>query len=530
MNTHQSSVASTTNSSSMGTTNGSKKRRFLAAHGATKAIPRFGSQSVITTVVDNDCRVDVVEEIFPLVEERLRRQGRETETVTLDRLEVSTLVKNVVVEVADLCQPGADIDESKAAQETVLAAKQGRGTEVVSRIREAIAKVVEPEVEGVRQRIRSLADNSPDRLCEIGDDTLRLLRRAKPLFVDSAPSIQRGSELLMRAAEVVDRANEFAADDRQEIVGTIKDLARDSVRNAFEALVHELVLKYLLAKWSTLTDAAEALLHLEGDLIGQLDALSRECARWVNTQRETLANPPCNTTLCLAGTSAEEAIAGILKRHRFAGRGDLVAHIVERTVKCLRDALMEHAQQGFATQPAAQILASVPVEQAFATVRDVLYDELEPEIQSVYGRLKRRGVGHVLQTLLQRSRLTSDPGPRACTRFKLNAYRVVIVSLPELTQPRDREVWEVIARALEEKTVIVTQHPATFDEIVVHRVGGGWPWQVLPSNSHFCEQYVESAETDHRPHLPQVLPESPRGKINPIYPTAANERSDHGKV
>jgi hypothetical protein len=530
MNSHQRVTADAPTESADAVINGAASRPLLAAHGALSATPRFGSQSVITTVVDHDCRVAVVEELLPMMVEKLRRQGRLTEPVTIDVLDVSTLVKGALTEVADLCQPAADIGESKAALDVVLAAKQGRGTDVVARIREAIAHVVEPAIETVHERIRALADSSPSQLRELGHDTFALLTRATPVPVDAAATIQHATSQLLRAQEVVDRAAEFAADDLQPIVGTLKERARDNVRMAFTALVRELVLKHLLSKWPTLTDAAEALLHLASELCGQMDAMNRACTTWAHEQREMIAEPPCNTTLRLTGTSAEEAIAGVLTRHRFAGRSDLVSYLLERGVSRLRAELTDRAQQDIAAQPAVQLLASVPAVEAFAAFRDVLCEELEPEVHTVYGRLQRHGVLNVLQTLIQRSRLTSDPGPRASARFTLNTYRIVIVSLPEVKRPDDRRVREVMTQALVAKSVVVTEHPGAFDEIVVHRVGGGWPWQVLPSNDHFRKQYRDSAAAGHRPHLVEVLPASPRGEIDPAYRTLPHERSSHGEV
>lgn len=525
MHPHESQSANLPTEPATHSANGKTKRRLLAGNGSTTATPKFGSQSVITTVVDQDCRIAVVEELLPLSVEKLRHVGRQPEPVTLDQLQLTTLVENVLTKVADLCQPGTETDDLKAVLDTVVAAKQRRAADAVQRIREGVAEVVKPVVETVLARIHATADSPLFRLRELGEEIQTSLVRAKPVLVDAAPTIQKANRRLVRTAEIIERAGEFANDDRQSILGTLKERARDGVHEAFTALLREFVLRHLLAAWPAMNDAAEALLSLEGELTGQLDALNRARQQWVHEQRELLAEPPCNTTLRLAGTSPEEAIAGVLERHRFAGRSDLVSHVLERGVSRLRDALTDRGEQDIATRPAARLLASVPVAEAFAAFRDVLYDELEPEVQSVYGRLHRQGAINVLRTLLQRSRLTSDPGPRGSTRFKLNAYRIVIVSLPELKRPDDHATRSSILRRLEEdRSIVVTEHPSAFDEIVVHRVGGGWPWQVLPSNDHFRKQYLDSAAAGHRPHLVEVLPESPRGEINPVYPTLPNER------
>lgn len=173
------------------------------------------------------------------------------------------------------------------------------------------------------------------------------------------------------------------------------------------------------------------------------------------------------------------------------------------------------------------MLASLQATEAFAAFRDVLCEELASEVQTVYGRVQQQGTVSALQTLIDRSRLTSDPGPRAATRFKLNVYRILIVSLPTATRSPDRAVRTAIGQMLESKGVTLTEHSADFDEIVVHRIGGGWPWQILPSNHHFHDQYLAAAAAAHRPHLVAVLPESPRGEISPTYLKTPEGRPNH---
>lgn len=152
MNANTEYAENTVNRQSQIHGNGSS-RRLLAAHGATSAVPKFGSQSVITTAVDKGSRVDVLEELMPLIIEKLRRHGRLADSVTVDGLAVSGLTEGVLTRLADLCQPQAQIDSARATLETVLAAKQGRGILIVARIREAIDQVVEPALATVRERI-----------------------------------------------------------------------------------------------------------------------------------------------------------------------------------------------------------------------------------------------------------------------------------------------------------------------------------------------------------------------------------------
>lgn len=189
----------------------------------------------------------------------------------------------------------------------------------------------------------------------MGTETLETLARAKPVFSDSATAIQEVQQQVVRLAESIARAGDFAAEDQQVIIGTLQERARDRVREAFVALVREFILNRLLTQWPTLTDAAEALLHLEIDLTMQLDALTRECRRWADDQREILSEPPCSTTLCLAGTTKEEAIAGVLERHRFAGRHDLASYVLERGVIRLREASAERIDPNIATLPPCTI-------------------------------------------------------------------------------------------------------------------------------------------------------------------------------
>lgn len=505
--------------------NGNGARRLLAAHGAPDATPKFGSQNVITTAVDRDCRIDVVDQLVPWVIDQWRSQGRSVESITIDSLDISQLTDRVLSKVADLAPATTAIADSKATLETVLAATQGRGTNAVARIREAVAEVVTPVIETLHRAIRALADSPLDELGDLGSDTQNLLRRAKPEPADAAKAIQNAKAQVERTLEVLERTGEFALDDRQTVIGTVQERAREHVRDALASLVRELVIKEILSKWPTLIQAAEALLQLKSELSEHLDAVLREGRRWSQDERELTAEPPCNTTLRLQGTSPEEAIAGILERHRFASRSELVAYILERSVSQLRNILTARGSADIAAEPAARLVAAVPAEEAFAAVRHVLYEELKPEIQTIYGRLKESGIRKVLGTLLQRSRLTSDPGPRGSTRFKLNVYRLVIVSLPEVKRPDDQKVRIAIEQELNAKSVVLTEHDATFDEIVVHRVGGGWPWQVLPSNEHFRKQYVDGAKAGHKPHLVAVLPASPRGEIDPIYRNLPHERS-----
>ena len=65
MGTHDGDGAHVPTESANGETNGTSSRRLLAAHGALTAVPRFASQSVITTVVDHDCRVMLWKDCFP---------------------------------------------------------------------------------------------------------------------------------------------------------------------------------------------------------------------------------------------------------------------------------------------------------------------------------------------------------------------------------------------------------------------------------------------------------------------------------
>lgn len=506
------------------------KLLVLAAVGAREATPNFGSQNVATTASASDCRIDVISELFPVVLEELQHSGKSSEPVTTDRLDLGRLSEAVLAELAPLWQADAAIEASERVQSVLESAKQRRALDTTAQIHDAVTRTVSAAVDEIRTRIHRLADGSPATLRTTGLDLIRLLMHVKPAVQDCAQSIQYAVAAIERAHAVASRAASFAESDRPFIVGQQQDWARRCVRKAFQALIEEFVARELASQCVTLTDAAQSLVNLAGEALGRIDEVKRKAAEWASHERLILIQPPCTTILTLSGTLPDEAIAGLLERHRFAGRNELSRYLLDRWLIALRTFLRDRVLFNPDSVGAFQVLAAVPPATAFELFRALLEGELQPEVLTVYGRLRQFGIRSALQLLVDRSGLTSDPGPRGSTRFKLNVYRILIVSLPETVQPGDHEVRRQVVEELAMLDQIeLTEHAASFDEIVIHQIGGGWPWQILPSNRHLRDQHLAAADAGHRSHLVHIFPESPTGDVVTHYRTLkSHEENGHG--
>lgn len=484
-------------------------------------VPRRGSISAAYLQIASTGTIDATCRLFGVVQHDIVGRPIEPGTIpVLDSIQPEVLAEKLQPQLAALQKlrdPGLDPEQQHNALAVVQQLHAGLPTDLSRDVTTRAKAVVSTEMEYVRSGLRSVYGAAPCAIQELAMTIRETLDRTRPPDANWK-SVIRWGDLKRIGDKLQQRRSVLPPSTLKMLQEALTSEGRDLYQQSLAVLAAEKT----VAAWQTGKTEFLAFLNDLSKWSMEVVAALSAVKKCLEAMRASIASDQqvsrASVVKALPGPTADQVIAGMLTQLQAADEADLARIVLASWEARLRAVCPKVCAWVDRNAPLPDLLRGIPPEVQAQEFHTIVEESRGPG-QSLYEILKREGIKENAEFLYSRSEPTVHLSGRDMAQLGLSPQRFCIVTLPKPSGPQDgviRDQLMVMFEKINPDTTFADAPPSD-RTVTVIRLLDGFVIGIEGQNRNLLNHYLYAAAQGHRPHLFDLIPDSPDGKALDDY-------------
>lgn len=509
----------------------------LAMTAVDEQIPRRGSMSAAYLQVASTGVIDAACRLFAIARDLFLTGDVPPGTLPdLDSLRPEALGEKLLPQLAalqELKDPGQDHEQQESSLRAFQEVHADLPTDLARDVTARAKAIVSGEMDHVRAGLRQVYGSAPNAVQDLATTVRTTLARTRVPDPNWKP-LTRWAELKRIGDKLRQRRGILPA----STVKAIQESLTSEAHNLYGQTLHALAIEKIAAAWkpakAELIDFLDDLSTWSAEVVSAFSAVKKclEDARAAIAADQQVSR--ASVVRALPGPTDAQVIAGMLTQVKAADETELARTLLGSWEARLREVCPQVCAWINRSAPLPDLLRGMPPAVQEAAFRAIVEQAQGPG-QSLYEILDREGLQECAEFLYHRSEPTVHLSGRDMSQLGLSPQRFCIVTLPKPIGPKDGTIQGNLIAAFEkiDPNATFAEAPPTDRTVTAIRLLDGFVIGIEGQNHNLLNHYLYAAEQGHRPHLFDIVLESPDGKavnaylaLNFLSPTLQKENNN----